>query len=113
VLRNLRRLECNPAQVLKHLPANGVVVELIGSFSLAEFSDPVPPDDPGTLRAPDALCRGWGGYAGFTASRAFGPAKDPHVLQLNGCLGQAVAQSAAVDLRKLMASATDPSLAVH
>ena len=104
--------QCGRALVLQHLPADGVVVELIG-----RFSEPgsVPANDTGTVTAPDQVCAGWGGTAGFTASRSFTSPGGPTVLQLLGCLGAAVPASAATDLRRVLASASysaDPTQAV-
>lgn len=97
--------QCGRALVLEHLPVDGVVVELIGSFS---EPGPIttPADDTGTVTAPDQICTGWGGAASFTASRSFTAPGGPAVLQLVGCLGAAVPASAATDLRTVLASAS-------
>lgn len=105
--------ECNTSQVLKHLPPDGVVVEVITSFSPVAFNGSAPPDDPGTVTAPNELCRTWGAADSFTASRAFGPSSAPEVLQLTGCLGAAAADSAAKELRLLLAGATDSDFPVQ
>jgi hypothetical protein len=99
---------CNRRHVLQHIPADGVVAELIGSVS--DYPSTVTqPEDPGTLVSPDSTCAAWGGASSFTATRTFGPADDSHELQIVGCLGSQVVNSGAADLRAVLASVTDAS----